>query len=354
MISLFSALCCQSALASNVLKVAVINNKPPFVYEKNHQLTGLSIDLWKKIASELNLKYQFIPIDVTYDDAVKLIADNKYDALVGPLSVTHKRVKMVDFSRPYFLNKIGIASHHKSNNFFNIVSSLLGSLVGFIIVILFSSLLLFSYLLWLAERGKNPTINQKFIKGYSYSIWVTVTSFLRDLIFEPVTIAGKSIIACWLLLSVIFMAAITAVATSSLTVAISDSKSKFGSTNDIANHVVAVEAGSINVTLADKHNAYVVQKSSLMSALNALMDDKVTGVMGDYYLIQYLIKENKFSGIRMSPLMITNDEYAFAFPKHSPLTQKIDSQITNQQDNGLSGLICEKYIGVAFKHSCEF
>ncbi|MEB3293406.1 MAG: transporter substrate-binding domain-containing protein, partial [Synechococcales bacterium] len=69
------------------LRVATRSNLPPFVFEQQGQLTGFSIDLWRKIAEKLGT--EFIPQTYdTVDQLLQAIAQNQADLGIAAISIT--------------------------------------------------------------------------------------------------------------------------------------------------------------------------------------------------------------------------------------------------------------------------
>lgn len=339
----------------HALRVGVIINQAPFSYiNKKGEYKGVSVKIWQEIAKKLKLSYKFIPIKSSFDAAVNAVKDEKLDALVGPVSVTHKRIQLVDFSRPYFLDKIGAAVTKKSHSFLYIISTIFGQALFFMLAAFFILLIIFGFILWLIEHKKHDAISNRAIKGLGDTVWITITSFLRDLIFEPATTRGRIIIVIWLFISVFFMSVITAVITSSLTVALTAKTSAYKNISDLVNKEFAVEKESATVSIAARTGALLVDTDSLLAGLKLVQEGKIQGVIGNYYLLQYQIKSNQFSKIKMSSIFITNDEYAFVFPKGGNLVEKVDAALTHLQENGNAAQACINFIDKEHAHSCEF
>ena len=89
----------KSKNTSNVIKVGVTADYPPFVYLENHEFVGFDIDLIKEIAQKLNKKIKFI--DMTFNVLITGIQQGKIDVVVGGLSPDPAREKQVFFTAPY-------------------------------------------------------------------------------------------------------------------------------------------------------------------------------------------------------------------------------------------------------------
>lgn len=84
------------------LIVAVLDkNTPPFVQEKNGELTGVDIKLVRQVSAELKVPIRFDRSAKTYDEVVQLVATGHADLGVSKLARTLKRAQSVQFSDPY-------------------------------------------------------------------------------------------------------------------------------------------------------------------------------------------------------------------------------------------------------------
>ena len=88
------------------LIAGVKTDSPPFgYYDKNGELTGIDIELTKKIADEIfeeenSKRIYFVP--VTPQTKIAKLNSKEIDIIVATLSITPKRKLIMDFSIPYF------------------------------------------------------------------------------------------------------------------------------------------------------------------------------------------------------------------------------------------------------------
>jgi polar amino acid transport system substrate-binding protein len=74
---------------------------PPFVFEQEGQLAGFSIDLWRSIAEQLNLKSEFA-VKSNVADLLAATKMGKADMGIAAISITAEREQNFDFSQPIF------------------------------------------------------------------------------------------------------------------------------------------------------------------------------------------------------------------------------------------------------------
>ena len=88
--------------ASGKLIVAIPDQRnPPFFFEDNGEVKGLDIDLSKAIAEALGVQVEFNRGGKSFNDAVKLVADDKADISAAKISRTLSRAQNVLFTDAY-------------------------------------------------------------------------------------------------------------------------------------------------------------------------------------------------------------------------------------------------------------
>jgi polar amino acid transport system substrate-binding protein len=351
----FSQVYAQSEKTSSVIRVGIVLHQPPFSYEsKAGVYDGVSIKLWEKIAAKLKLNYKYIPLKTSNDMSALSLSENNLDIIVSPLSVEFKKMDLIDYSRPYFLNKIGVAVSSVNKSKYTLLLVIFSKTIVIMLVVLSVLISLVGFSLWLVEKAHNNDIPQTFFKGVGFSMWISLGSFLRFMEYKARTIKGRVILTSWLFFAITFMTSITAVATASLTLSLKESSSSIKKLSDINNQRIAVDEGGAAVDFARDLGAKVIKSQTSLKGLKLISKGDVIGFMGDYYLMNYLIKSEGIEDIKMVPLTIANDEYAFGYPKNSPLKSKVNKMIVKFQDNNVSAKLCSQYLGKAYAQNCNF
>ena len=87
---------------SSPLKVGIFLESPPFSYrDKNGAYVGAAVGIFKHIAKELKWSYEFIPLKPDFNEGTRRLAQGEFDLLIGAMSITYERYKLVDFSFPF-------------------------------------------------------------------------------------------------------------------------------------------------------------------------------------------------------------------------------------------------------------
>ncbi len=91
----------DSIKSKGTMKIAMTGAYPPFnfVNDKN-EVVGFDPAIGKEIAKRMGIKA--VVVTTAWDGILAGLLANKYDAIVGSMSITEKRLKVVDFVGPYY------------------------------------------------------------------------------------------------------------------------------------------------------------------------------------------------------------------------------------------------------------
>jgi polar amino acid transport system substrate-binding protein len=81
---------------------------PPFSMKDSDGIwTGIGIDLWRQIATELDLTYEFVELDQV--TLLEGLTNGSLDVVVLNLTITPERLDRFDFTYPFYTTGLGIA-----------------------------------------------------------------------------------------------------------------------------------------------------------------------------------------------------------------------------------------------------
>ncbi len=83
----------------SILRVGVSANAPPLVYKRNGKLTGLEVDLARKLGRFTGRQVKFIEVD--WDKQIDALVNNETDIIMSGMSITPARQYRIAFSTPY-------------------------------------------------------------------------------------------------------------------------------------------------------------------------------------------------------------------------------------------------------------
>jgi polar amino acid transport system substrate-binding protein len=87
--------------AAGELKIAMSGQYPPFNFVSDqNEVVGFDADIGKGIAERLGVKGTIIT--TAWDGIIAGLLANKYDTVVGSMTITPEREKVVDFVGPYY------------------------------------------------------------------------------------------------------------------------------------------------------------------------------------------------------------------------------------------------------------
>lgn len=96
------------------ITVGVSNNAPGLAYcdPITNEYSGYEIDIAKLIAKQLGVSVEFVP--VTPVNRMEFLNDKTVDLVISYCTITEERKKFVDFSDPYFTDRVSVLVEKKS------------------------------------------------------------------------------------------------------------------------------------------------------------------------------------------------------------------------------------------------
>lgn len=97
--------------ARKTLRVGMASFVPWAMRDKEGNWIGFEIDVARKFATDLGAELELMP--TAWDGIIPALNGNKFDAIIGGLSVTPARAESVDFSKPYSNSGVGVTASKK-------------------------------------------------------------------------------------------------------------------------------------------------------------------------------------------------------------------------------------------------
>ena len=194
---------------------------PPFAMKDTEgHWTGIAVELWRYVASDLGLRFEFREVAIP-----DLIAGLQRGELLATVTATAsaEREMLIDFSHPYYWSGLAIAVPVRAtgSDWLEPLGDVFSGATVRISSVLLGLLLVAAVLVWLAERRTNPNhFSPQPLRGIADGLWwaaVTLTTVgYGDK--APLTRAGRLVGIVWMFVAIILIALFTAQVTSSLTV----------------------------------------------------------------------------------------------------------------------------------------
>ena len=91
----------QDDAAPAVVKFAGSGGYPPFNYfNEDNEVVGFDVDVAAEIASRLGMELEYVT--TAWDGIIEGLRAGRYDGILGSMAITDERLKVVDFSTPYY------------------------------------------------------------------------------------------------------------------------------------------------------------------------------------------------------------------------------------------------------------
>jgi polar amino acid transport system substrate-binding protein len=338
----------QADAGANTTKVIVGTMRvPPFVLRSDDgQWNGLSIELWKEIAADLKMPFEFREYDYDLAGLLDAVERRQIDAAVAAIPVTLEGEARFDYTHPYFAAGLGIAVHAEPQG------GLLATLAGFFtyqiiaaIAVLLAGLLVVGMLIWLAERRQKAHFDARPLQGIADGVWwaaVTMTTTgYGDKV--PITFRGRAVALVWMFASIFCVTLFSATLASSFVVG--RLKSAVGAPGDLVRARVAVVSGTtgeqwLNAQgLAGRSYPFVIQ------AIKALQRNDVQALVYERAILGHMIKQYGWRDLQVLPHTVAVRDYAIALPTDSPIKEPINRALLKIVHRADWKDLVQRYVG---------
>jgi ABC-type amino acid transport substrate-binding protein len=306
---------------------------PPFIMKaENGGYTGLSIELWERIAKQIDRSYTFK--EYSFIDLLEATENGEVDLSINPFSVTSEREEKMDFTQPFYVASLALAVAAEQENS---TSAFLKNFfsAGFlkVIALLFIIILFFGFLVWLAEKKENEEFGDG-IKGLGHGIWwsaVTMTTVgYGDK--SPRTLLGRMIGVVWMFTAVIIISSFTANIAATLTV------KKIGLQIETVEDLKKIPVGSVtkssSAEFLNNHGVSFRAFKSTEEGLAALATEKIKAFIYDEPILKYLIQGKELnSKIQLHDNRFGTDYYSFSAPRTSGILEQINLALLKELES---------------------
>lgn len=298
---------------------------PPFAMKgPDGAWTGISIDLWKRIAGQLKLDYRLVEED-TVQGLIDGVASGRFDAAVAALTITAPRARVVDFSQPFYATGLGVAVPATSPSMWSLVANTLTSF-GFVQAVgaLIALTLGVGVLIWLLERRHNAHFGGPATKGLGTSIWWSAEAMTQASTgkIAPTTTAGRTIAVLWMVMSIIALAVFTAGVTSALTTR--QLQGLVNTAGDLQRVRVGAVTGSATVEYLEQQRIRYRGFATPQDGLKAMAEKRIDAFVYDKPLLAWIVLQNFSSSAEMLDLVFEPQNYGIALPLGTPLRRDLD------------------------------
>jgi polar amino acid transport system substrate-binding protein len=321
---------------------------PPFVLRSDDgQWSGLSIELWKQIAAELKLDFEFREYDYDPAGLLEAVERRQVDVAVAAIPVTLEGEARFDFSHPYFAAGLGIAVRAEPQ------SGMLGTLSSFVtyqvlgtIAGLLGLLLCVGALIWWLERRQNAQhFDPRPAQGIADGVWwaaVTMTTTgYGDKV--PVSWRGRSLGLLWMFASIFCVALFSATLASSFVV--NRLKTSISGPGDLPRARVAAVSGTAGEQWVDAQGLRTRNYPFVIQASKALQRGDVEVLIYERAILGYMIKEYGWRQLYVLPHTLAVRDYAIALPTDSPIKEPVNRALLKVVHRPDWKDVVQRYVG---------
>jgi polar amino acid transport system substrate-binding protein len=309
------------------LRVAVYDLQPYVAVGSDGALSGVSVDLWRRVAEELEWEYKLTPVS-QIETILSGLEQGHFDAAIGAITITPEREARVDFSYPAHRSGVAVASRKETGPLAAVVSyAMVVADLGSLIVGMLALLLLLGVVIWLIERpgrseAQAPEDSVVNLRDGLYWAVVTMTTVgYGDK--TPKTPLGRLVAVVWMLSSVALVSLLSASLVSRLT-AERIENSGIRAESDLSGKKLAAVSQSSGAEYLDGLHLKYEKYDNLTEALASLANGRSDAVVNSEDALRYLVAARFAEVIRVPRLLLAPAYMAIALPEHSQLKRPID------------------------------
>jgi ABC-type amino acid transport substrate-binding protein len=98
------------------LRVAVYDVAPYGYVNPDGSISGISADLWRRVAERLERQFRLIPVS-EMESILSGLEQGHFDAAIGAITITPERERRVDFSYPAHRSGVAVALRKEKGPF---------------------------------------------------------------------------------------------------------------------------------------------------------------------------------------------------------------------------------------------
>jgi polar amino acid transport system substrate-binding protein len=318
---------------------------PPFSLKgSDGQWRGLTVDLWKALASEMKVPYRF---DEQRPSAIlERVAAGTLDTSAGPFALTLEREQVLDFSHAYLSPGIGVAVRHsrEGERWLSVLRALtrpsaLRLYAGVIILVSVAGAIL-----WWLERRTNPLFSRQPLPGIGSGFWwagvTTVGVGYGDKV--PITFWGRLLGIFWMFASLVLVTALTAFVTSKLAVA------ELGQVRNLQSMRTMLVGSVASSASAEFLRSEAIPRrlyADVPQAIQSLARGEVQAVVYNADTLHYFVERHPGQPIEILPGILQAQIYAFPLANGSPLRDPLNAAMRRFLDEPAWRDLKDRYLG---------
>ena len=329
------------------MKVGVYPSFPVAYKDKNDgdKIKGIGVDIWKKIAKELNIEYDIEYLeDVKYSDAISMVSSGRVQLLIGNVFSRYERYNDVNFSRGYLQDTI--QAMMRASDFYQKILAVAARtmlvIFGFIFAVTIINLILI-----VIDSPREEWTLYNWIETSYKTAFVFATG---DISITPKTVGGKILVLAYAILGVIFVGIIAA----NFVNVFLTTANYINDIGDARQFTYVVRDGTITSNIAKKLGLNIVEKKgNYTKLLKKISTDEIPkkeaeGILGNRLSLTYA--QSKAGGnattLGLAPFVFSTLEYSYAMNDNvaKSTMKNINAQIERLREEGELKMIANRYV----------
>jgi polar amino acid transport system substrate-binding protein len=316
---------------------------PPFVMKQaDGSYTGISMELWKRVAQKLQLDYV-----VKEATAPELLEPETHGVdVVVSLPITAINGRNMDLTHAFYSTGLAIATRVESTNalvtvFAKLASPTFLEWAGIVVITLVGV----GVVVWLFGRRKHDSeFAGPAVHGISHGVLWAFESVAGKA--DTITRArgGRLLTLLWTFVCILIVSIITAELTTALTV--SQLSSKVSGLGDLPNVRVGSVKDSVGKKYLDLRQIRSVEYPDLPAAMTALANGKLDAVVNEAPLLQYQVNHATGGGLVVLPGTFHNHGYGFGLDRaHHDLLAPMNAALLGATETDEWSQLLTQYLG---------
>jgi ABC-type amino acid transport substrate-binding protein len=339
----------QATLEGVTLRIGVIETPVFTIVSRGSggttvNLTGYAIDLIELLRSQMNFipDIQLAPANETYSGLIEAVANGVYDIVVGDVTVTSARRKIVDFSNSIFDNSLRLLVRKTYRSTPDPLSFLKPFSVSLWLTFL-SLWICGSILFCFIERETNHMLqNRSIMSQIAMSLWYCIGHCIgHGVDFHVSTASGRLLTVGLYMLSLVLIASYTANLASDLTIL--KSQNILTGIDDLKNGIIPPNRIGIRVGTAavdyylkqiSNGNPNFYPLESLEETYDSLLKGIIDVAFTDIGIGEY-ITNNVYCNLTLIGDNFDSGVFGIVLPKYWIYTEQLDINILSTGETGI-------------------
>lgn len=331
------------------LSVGYLAYLPPISYTEDKVAQGFAVDIFRTAVTPLPVSLQWVPFQ-DHRSALEALSNQTIDVLVGDF--VHSNMYMplgIVESMPFFVDEIAIVSPKPELSLAKIIELAWTDLLQTTLMFSMAMAIVCWLVMLLVEGSKNPVLLEKsYMERASILFFEVAACFLRDLLYDPVTNAGRILFSLWMFFSVVMVTIILSIIISTIIIISSNSNTVVRSAYDLHLHHVGFLEGHETTLKAITMAGGLAKEYHMLEELFAAFSKQggikhaaVGKTMMDHYYQNFPALTD---GITRSSITIGYESWVFLYRKNLVGIRHVDHTIRSFLEQGKQFSICQQHM----------